>query len=152
MFVNEPWEIELGCTQCGAVEGSITTKAGQDILRCSAGHYQKALNREETGRRARTLSSRPGLTPAQRSRVLAAHGNACVECGRYPPDVELQIEHLISRKDAEAHGCLDHLIDSEWNLVPVCDECNSGSWRLIGGQSIRLMHRVLRIKEKTFGQ
>lgn len=40
---------------------------------------------------------------------------------------------------------LDALIDSEWNLAPMCRECNSGK-RVLGEPSVRLMYRVLLMK------
>jgi hypothetical protein len=41
--------------------------------------------------------------------------------------VVLTLEHIISREIAERYGMLDALIDSEWHLVPMCEEDNSGN-------------------------
>lgn len=131
---------------CGCETGYIVEKGAQDVARCAqCDRYQYCAPRFETGKATRTLASRPGLTPSQRARVLDAHDHACIGCGRRPPAVTLDLDHLISREDAERHGFLDDLIDSEWNLAPMCAECNSGK-RALGSASIRLMYRCLLIK------
>jgi len=78
--------------------------------------------------------------PSRRFRILDAHGHACVSCHR--TDVDLQIDHLISREAADRLGFLDELIDSDLNLAPMCAECNIGK-RVVGSASIRLMYRCL---------
>lgn len=134
------------CQYCGSTSGEIRPKGGQDVVYCECGKYAGYnAPRVETGRAVRSLSSRQGLTPGQRHRILEAHDFSCISCGRRPPDVELQIDHLISRHDAEAAGCLDELIDSEDNLAPQCAECNSGKGR--STVSIRMMHRVLQVRD-----
>jgi len=134
------------CASCGGTDGYTVEKNGQDVARCSGcDTYQYNAPRIETGRAVRTLSSRPGLTPSARARVFDIHDNRCIVCGRTSPDVQLDLEHLISREDADRHGFLDELIDSEWNLAPMCAECNSGK-RTLGSASVRLMYRVLLIK------
>lgn len=129
--------------KCGSWYGRIDTRGGQDCVFCAeCGGWQYNAPRLETGRDVRSLSTRPGITPSQRFRVLDAHGHQCVSCGATG---SLQLDHLISRDDAERAGCLDELIDSEWNLAPMCPECNSGK-RSLGTASIRLMYRCLLIK------
>jgi 5-methylcytosine-specific restriction endonuclease McrA len=135
------------CRQCGGSDGHIETKSGQDCVYCIAcGLWEHNAPRLETGRALRTLSTRPGLTVSQRARVFDAHDHRCIACGRSAGDgVTLDLGHLISRDDAEAHGFLDEIIDSEWNLAPMCAECNSGQ-RPLGSIGIRLMYRTLLIK------
>jgi hypothetical protein len=132
--------------RCGGTEGRIMPKNGQDCVYCTAcGKWQYNAPRLETGRAVRTLTTRPGITPGQRARVLAVHDHACIGCGKRPPEVRLELEHLIAREDAARHDMLDEVIDSEFNLAPMCPECNSG-YRPLGSVSIRLLYRALLMK------
>lgn len=54
----------------------------------------------------------------ERFQLLRKYGFKCVYCGRSPPEVKLQLEHVNPRK----YG--GRTTDS--NLVPACFECNSG--------------------------
>lgn len=131
---------------CGGTSGHIITRGGQDCVYCdNCARYQYNAPRVETGRAKRTLQTRPGITPAQRARVLTAHDHACIGCGGRPPTVELTLEHIISREMADHYGMLDPLIDSEWNLAPMCHECNSGH-RWVREPQVRLMYRCLMMK------
>lgn len=100
--------------------------------------------RLETGRVKRTLATRPGITPSQRARILEKFGHACIGCGGRPPRVELTLEHIISREIAAKYGMLDAPIDSEWNLAPMCPECNSGH-RHLSRPSVELMYRAIQM-------
>lgn len=134
------------CSGCGGTTGEIRPKSGQDcVYCCTCNTWQYNAPRLETGRAVRSLSTRPGITPAQRARVLAVHDHACIGCGKRPPDVALDIDHILGREIAFKHGLLDELIDSEWNLAPMCQECNSGK-RWVSEPEVRLMYRVLMLK------
>lgn len=50
--------------------------------------------------------------------VLQRDGYACVYCGRRPPEVVLEADHVL----AAAHGGLD----LSTNLVAACRDCNNG--------------------------
>ncbi len=131
---------------CGCPDGQITTRNGQDVARCQkCDLFQYNAPKLETGRAQRSLATRPGITPSQRARIFAVHDNACIVCGRRPPDVELVLAHIISREIADRYGMLDALIDSEFNLAPMCPEDNSGD-AFLSEPSVRLMYRVLLIK------
>lgn len=113
----------------------------QDVVRCAnCDRHCYNAPRIELGLAPVTLASRPDISPSRRYRILDAHGHACVSCHR--TDVDLQIDHLISREDADRLGFLDELIESDLNLAPMCAECNSGK-RVTGSASIRLMYRCL---------
>lgn len=77
-----------------------------------------------------------------RARIFERHGYACIACGRRSPAVVLTLEHIISRELAAEHDMLDDLIDSEWNLAPLCEEDNSGT-RWLGRTQVQLMYRAL---------
>lgn len=132
---------------CGSAEGYITEAGYQDVVRCRrCDRYQYNAPRLETGKATRTVSSRPGLTPAQRWRILERYGHACVGCGRRPPEVELHIDHLIPRAVADEFGFLDAVIDSDVNLGPLCPECNLGKGTR--PVSIQLLYRLLLIRRE----
>lgn len=139
-------ELRTPCS-CGGATGTINTRSGQDCVYCNdCRRWQYNAPRTETGREVRSLASRPDIKPSLRAAILAEHDHACVSCGRHAPDVVLELDHLISREDAERNGFLDDpIIDSRWNLAPMCQECNSGK-RMLGSVGVRLMYRLLQIK------
>lgn len=134
------------CLNCGGTAGRIETRNGQDTLWClGCNRWQYNAPRLETGRAVRNLATRPGITPSQRARILDVFDHACIACGGRPPRVELTLEHIISRELADEHGMLDALIDSEWNLAPMCPECNSGH-RWLPQPAVELMYRCLQMR------
>lgn len=142
----EPFTMRAPCIRCAEPLGRIEHRNGQDCVFCSAcDAWCYNAPRVETGKATRSVSTRPGITPGQRARIMETHGHACVSCGATAPAVVLHLDHLISREDAERHGFLDDIIDSEWNLAPMCEECNLGK-RVLGSASVRLMYRCLLIK------
>jgi hypothetical protein len=120
------YTLRAPCSDCGASEGYLRRVGLQDTVYCVNGTYQYNAPRTETGERPVSLSDRNGLTPGQRKRILATYGHACFMCGARPPDVQLHIDHIISRKAAQEAELLDELIDSEDNYAPLCASCNSG--------------------------
>jgi 5-methylcytosine-specific restriction endonuclease McrA len=132
------------CSSCSGSEGYIVTKNGQDVVRCAeCDDYQYCAPRVETGRDVRSISTRPNLKPSVRYRILDEFGYICLICGRGAPEVELVIDHIISRAAAATADLLDELIDSEDNLAPLCAECNSGKRATFTVGTIRLMYRAL---------
>lgn len=113
------------CSRCGCTEGLITTKSGQDTVRCSGcRRYCYNAPRSETGRPTRSLRTRSDVRPSQRARILVRDGGACILCHR--SGVELEIGHLISVHDGRALGMSDAELNSDDNLAAMCAPCNSG--------------------------
>ena len=54
----------------------------------------------------------------ERFDILNKYGFACVYCGRKPPEVVLQLEHIHPRSKGGT--------DNQENLAPACFECNIG--------------------------
>lgn len=50
--------------------------------------------------------------------VLQRDGYACIYCGRRPPEVTLEADHVVARANGGA--------DVAWNLVASCRDCNAG--------------------------
>lgn len=138
------------CKYCGSEgDGEIRPSGGQDCVYCCVcGQHSYNASRLETGRKKRTLATREGITPSTRARILDRHHHTCIACGKRPPEVRLELEHIISRKLADEHGVLDELIDSEWNLAPMCPECNSGH-RWLPATPVQLMYRCLMMSRKA---
>jgi hypothetical protein len=108
--------------------------------------------KSELGIERRSLTSRQGIKPKVRALIFDRFGNACMTCGRMAPDVQLQVDHIIPVELAKRFGLYDDLIESDLNLAPMCEECNSGkSDDVFSARSIRLMHRCLRIAEARRG-
>jgi 5-methylcytosine-specific restriction endonuclease McrA len=137
-------EMREHCKKCGGTDGYIVTKGGQDVVFCTpCSRYVYCAPRVETGRDVRSISTRPNLKPSVRYRILDEFGYICLICGRGAPEVELVIDHIISRAAAATADLLDELIDSEDNLAPLCAECNSGKRATFTVGTIRLMYRAL---------
>jgi 5-methylcytosine-specific restriction endonuclease McrA len=142
------FELSAVC-ECGCEHGYTVDRDNHIGLYCqNCDKWQKWISRLEAGRKPRTLSTREGVTPSQRARILDRHDHACIGCGKRPPEVRLELEHIISRELAAEHGMLDDLIDSEWNLAPMCPECNSGH-RWLHRASVRLMYRCLQLAQRS---
>lgn len=58
------------------------------------------------------------LSKRLRFDVFKRDGFVCQYCGRHPPDVVLECDHI----DPRAEGG----VDEEWNLVTACFDCNRG--------------------------
>lgn len=150
--VNTPDEeivMREPCFHCGYPNGRVKPTNGQDVVRCSR-CVEWAYNRphSESGKPTTSTRSNPKIKPGQKARVLAHHGHQCVSCGRSPAahGVVLDIDHMLPVALAKKHGVYDEAIESEWNLVPVCAECNRGKQDDLNAVSVQLIYRVLRMK------
>ncbi len=117
--------MRVPCSRCGCTDGLMTTKNGQDTVRCSGcRRYCYNAPRSETGRPTRSLRTRADVRPSQRARILVRDGGACILCHR--SGVELEIGHLISVHYGRALGMSDEELNSDDNLAAMCAPCNSG--------------------------
>ena len=140
--MTTPYPLRAPCT-CGHTEGFITERSGQDVVRCAVCRkYQYCAPKTETGRAVRSVSTRPGVKPGKRMRILERDGNVCVSC--HSSDRPLHLGHLISVEDGAKHGIPDELIWHDWNLAAFCDECNLGLGR--STVAVRLMWRCLMVR------
>jgi 5-methylcytosine-specific restriction endonuclease McrA len=134
------------CPDCGCVNGTITTKNGQDVTYCTdCGRYRFNATRSETGRPRRSLSTRRNISPSQRARIIVRDGPTCELCNRRR---ELVIGHAVSLRDGYAVGLSDALLYSDANLVALCAECNAGlgaksipAYRMLIIASLRAHHK-----------
>ena len=134
---------------CGTTDGTATLTGFQDVVRCDqCGRAQDNAPRTETGHKQISLKERLGVDVTTRLRLIRMWDHRCAFCGTndFKKNGELQLAHLISRKDADRYGLLDELIDDPVNLVPACAACNLGD--RLGPMQIRLLARLLMIQHR----
>lgn len=141
-------EIDLRepCKKCDCPGGVVKPKNGQNCAYCAWCGEWAGYNvpKSELGQARESLSSRPGLKPKQRARILDRDSHRCVSCGRTPPEVRLDIEHLLSVKDGRSLGATDAELWDDENLAVFCAECNSGYGSL--SISLRLVYLILQAR------
>lgn len=143
MTIDQPWQMTRPCKQCGHQgDGIIRAKNGQDVVYCGACGKYAGYNapRTETGRAIRSVSSRPGIAPSKRSRILARDNYTCVLCHRN--DAPLHIGHLISVDVGLRQGLSELELYDDENLAAMCDECNLG----LGSTPVSLRFAVALLK------
>lgn len=121
------------CKFCQHPNGIVEEKNGQNTVRCEAcGKHNYNAPKAETGESERRITSREGIDPTKRARILERDGAKCCTCGRGSPDVILHLGHVISVADADKYKIRKDWINSDENLVTQCEECNLGQ----GGKSM----------------
>lgn len=132
------------CPACDCLEGTITTKNGQDVVRCAdCRAYCYCAPRVETGREPRSLRTRPTIRPSQRARILMLDNGTCVLCHRN--DLPLDIGHMISVDDGPVSDLTDAELNSDENLAAMCSPCNSG----VGRETLPLRIVVAVLRART---
>lgn len=132
------------CRYCGATEGRIETRNGQDCVYCLAcGKHQYNAPKTETGRAERTVTTiHNGIKPKQRARIIERATGRCELCGARG---NLHVGHLVSVKDALRLELTDAEINSDENLAAMCDECNLG----IGENPVPLRLAIAMVMART---
>lgn len=142
------WPLPGPCVRCGcAADGQLSATRKLECFDCHA--FVKWVPKAELGleRSNKRSPNRADLSPKERHRIFAQHGHACVGCGQRPPDVTLEVGHLISIDDYDTFGDLVGMtrseLNDELNQAPMCETCNSG----LGASTVAvtLMLRCLRI-------
>lgn len=77
------------------------------------------------------------MRPSIRFEVLKRDDFTCVYCGRRSPDVELEVDHILPRKDGGT--------DDIENLTTACKECNRGK----SARSLTTLVPVRDLEEET---
>lgn len=126
----DPYRMRAACDACGHDIGTIETRNGQNVVRCSCGKYQYCAPNLELGLETRSVSSANGIKSGTRADVLKRDGGQCTICGRRAPAVVLHVGHLVSVRDGQEIGLTDHQIYSTENLATMCEECNLGIGRV----------------------
>lgn len=123
-------ELRKQCQHCDCSTGFIETRNGQDCVFCDVcKRHQYNAPKSETGRQSRSVStSRVGIKPGQRSRIIDRANSRCERCGKHAAASEtgLHVGHILSVKDASTNNVGDEIVNSDENLIAECDECNLG--------------------------
>lgn len=116
------------CASCGGSFGELEIRNGQDCIICYCGRWQYNAPKTESGRGVRTVTTtHKAIKPKQRYRILERANRCCELCRKVGG--ELHVGHAISVKDGHEIGLSDDLINSDENLLALCDECNLGAGR-----------------------
>lgn len=112
--------------RCGSTTGYLIEVNGQDTVRCLACQtFCYNAPRTETGREQRSVTTiHNGIKPKQRAQIIARDGHQCIWC--HTKDAPLHVGHIISVDAGLTFGLSDADINSDENLVAVCEECNLG--------------------------
>jgi 5-methylcytosine-specific restriction endonuclease McrA len=119
------------CKKCSATDGEIRPKNGQDCVYCTACNaHQYNAPRVETGKAQRSVTTvHNGVKPKTKVRILERDCMACCACGRRAPDVILHVDHFVTVKDGLRFGLTETELNSDDNLITLCEECNLGKGR-----------------------
>lgn len=124
-----PFRMRAQCS-CGSVDGYITERGAQDVVRCSVcDTWQYNAPRVETGKAVRSVASvHDAINGRKRAEILQRAHWRCEACGRKPSKDtdELHVSHVISVKRALEGGLSDAQINSNENLMCLCANCNLG--------------------------
>lgn len=122
------------CTGCQYPYGRIVKKSDQNCVYCAQCNKYAGYNapKRETGEEQRHVSSRPGLKPNQRARIVERDNSQCVLCGRSPArdGIILHVGHVLSVDDGERIGAKHEELWDDDNLYTSCEECNLGQGKL----------------------
>jgi 5-methylcytosine-specific restriction endonuclease McrA len=124
-----PGGLKRPCKTCGGTDG-FAVLHGPGYLACCS-RCEKSLggyfvSKVDMGIAKRSVRSQPGVSTTAHSRILERDRWACMECGRRPPDVALEVGHLISKAQGQFIGMTAGELNSDENLYAVCQECNAG--------------------------
>ena len=113
------------CRYCGSAEGRLEPKNGQQCIFCAnCGRLAYNAPKTETGLAPRTVTTnRANVKPNRRVRLLERANGGCELCGARGL---LHVGHILSVADATAQGLPPILINSDENLMVLCEECNLG--------------------------
>jgi 5-methylcytosine-specific restriction endonuclease McrA len=137
------FDLRQPCRQCGDDKGYSVERGGQDVVYCASCRKAQLYNRpkSESGKATRPVTTRAGLKPSHRYRILERCGHACVSCGA--TDVHLHVGHLLPVEAADRLGVPAQDVNDELNLVALCEECNLGQGK--NPASWALIYRALRL-------
>lgn len=147
---QRPWKLNPACPHCSGVDGIIVKRGDQNTLFCASCQTYQGRNvpKAELGEPQRKVSTRDGLKPSQRARVLESCGFRCQSCGASAAaGAILHVGHMLSVEDAtnlrnQGLPVTEDLLNDDLNLFAVCESCNLGQ----RGRSItlRLAYFILR--------
>jgi len=127
----EPWSLSKPCSRCSEpVAGYLIRTPPPHAGKLFCGNcalFQQWVSKKDLGEPRRSLTPRGEcIGPKQRDQILARDGYRCMLCGAAPPAVLLHAGHILSHKDGDVLGLSEQQIDSNDNLMAMCERCNAG--------------------------
>ena len=103
-------EQAVACPDCGAVDGLVNTAGAHQKLTCGdCGRYIRFVGKAELGLVPRTVATtRAGITPGVRARILERATGKCEVCGA--TDRPIHVGHCLSVREATEQGLTDEEI------------------------------------------
>lgn len=123
---NDTYKLRAPCRYCGCTKGYWEPRGGQNCIFC-AECKRLAYNapRAEMSQKPRSATtSRAGVKPRQRARLLERATGRCELCGQSKGI--LHIGHILSVEDGVSQGLMPSQINDDENLMVMCEECNLG--------------------------
>jgi hypothetical protein len=124
----DPFTLRAPCRVCESLVGYLAPSGGQDCAFCQECRtFQYNAPRTEPGRAIRTVSAVHSLVSKKRRyRILVRATGRCELCGA-PPSAEnpIHVDHVISVKDGCELGLTTQEINDDFNLLALCEACNS---------------------------
>jgi 5-methylcytosine-specific restriction endonuclease McrA len=136
--------------KCGCKDGRIETLNGQDRIFCEGcNRWCYNAPKTETGRAIRSIkTTHEAISTKQRARILLRDNGFCALCRKPESEcvLRLDVSHVISVEDGHQLEMSDAEINSDENLVTLCDECNLG----IGSETLplRFFLKIIRARLK----
>lgn len=131
MSANTLWPLraqDSPCKYCGATEGTITPRNGQQVVNCAqCAQYLYCAPRTETGEAQRSVTTiHNGISASKRARIFIRGNGQCEVCGGRD---QLHLGHVVSVDVGFKAGLTDEEINHDNNLYIACEECNLGQGR-----------------------
>src|SRR3990167_860876 len=127
------FRMQAPCVRCGFVDGRIEQRSGQNCVFClGCGRMCYNAPKTETGEIQRSVTTvHNGIKPSQRTRIILRANARCELCGLGQADgVILHVGHALSVDAGLEFGLTEAVINSDANLLAMCEECNLGLGRL----------------------
>lgn len=114
------------CRFCQTDDGYVELRGGQNCVFCqSCFRHLYNAPKTELGQKLRTVTTvHNGLKPKQRYRILERANARCELCGT--DGKQLHVGHILSVKDGLGMGLNEFELNSDENLMSLCEECNLG--------------------------
>lgn len=124
------FEMRKPCGDCGFAQGFAREVSGQDVIRCgNCGRHCYNRPKAESGKPRRSVR-RDNLDPARRKAILDRDSWRCIVCGAGSDQGHnLHIDHAICVVDGLNLGLTEGELNSDENLVTLCESCNLGKGR-----------------------
>lgn len=122
------YTLRESCKWCNFTLGRMQTRNGQDCVYCGqCDRFLYNAPKTETGREVRSVTTnRIGIPPSQRSELMERANRRCEVCGKSSDQSVMHVGHVVSLKHADKTNLTPEELNSNENLMILCDECNLG--------------------------